>query len=308
MGGLAGELTADAASALGLRPGIAVAMSGIDAHAGMLGVGVVAPGAVALITGTSTCQLAQSATPVFDAGLCGPFECAVVDRARTIEAGQASTGGTVRWLMEIAGQRWPAERRYQSADAEAAEIAPGASSEFATAPFPTDGKLVSQVGGWSMRINQSGTRKDIGCNVIKCLRIRRRVSRSRKQAAPAGHVRALERGSRPHGLRRRVPAANHAIGSPVAFAPGRDHDDDRDDADSDPGCVCAGTRRHRPQERSSQAPCRAARCCTKSDCTARCPARSPCTSAASSIVVVALFTWIFSWNELLGCADPHERR
>ncbi len=55
MGGLAGELTADAANALGLRPGIAVAMSGLDAHAGMLGVGVVAPGAVALITGSSTC-------------------------------------------------------------------------------------------------------------------------------------------------------------------------------------------------------------------------------------------------------------
>ncbi len=126
MAGKAGALTAEAAALLGLRPGIAVSMSGIDAHAGMLGVGVVAPGALALITGTSTCQLAQSSEAVFDRGLWGPFESAIVPEQWTIEAGQASTGGTVRWLMEIAGGRWPQDSRYQSADAEAAAISPGA--------------------------------------------------------------------------------------------------------------------------------------------------------------------------------------
>jgi FGGY-family pentulose kinase len=126
MAGKAGELSAEAAQLLGLRAGIAVAMSGIDAHAGMLGVGVYKPGAVALITGTSTCQLAQSHEAIFDRGLWGPFQDAVVPNAWTIEAGQASTGGTVRWLMDIAGARWPKETRYQSADAEAAAIAPGA--------------------------------------------------------------------------------------------------------------------------------------------------------------------------------------
>lgn len=126
MGGVAGTLTAAAAASLGLCAKTPVSMSGIDAHAGMLGVGVVAPGTVALITGTSTCQLAQSAEPVFDDGLWGPFESAVVPSAWTIEAGQASTGGTVRWLMELAGARWGSERRYEAADAEAAQIAPGA--------------------------------------------------------------------------------------------------------------------------------------------------------------------------------------
>ena len=126
MGGVAGTLTANAAHALGLKMGTPVAMSGIDAHAGMIGVGVSAPGSVALITGTSTCQLAQAASPVFDAGLWGPFESAIVPDAWTIEAGQASTGGTVRWLMEMAGARWPVEHRYAAADAEAAAIAPGA--------------------------------------------------------------------------------------------------------------------------------------------------------------------------------------
>ncbi len=125
MGGRAGELTDAAAAELGLRAGTAVAMSGIDAHAGMLGVGVAGPGAVALITGTSTCQLAQASTAVFDRGLWGPFESAVIPGEWTIEAGQASTGGTVRWLMELAGARWPEATRYESADAEAASIAPG---------------------------------------------------------------------------------------------------------------------------------------------------------------------------------------
>lgn len=40
-------------------------------------------------------------------------------------------------------------------------------SEFATAPFPTNGKLVTQVGGWSMGINKFGTQKDIAWDFIK---------------------------------------------------------------------------------------------------------------------------------------------
>jgi len=55
--------------------------------------------------------------------LWGPFESAVVPGAWTIEAGQASTGGTVRWLMDLAGARWDSQRRYEAADAEAALLA-----------------------------------------------------------------------------------------------------------------------------------------------------------------------------------------
>lgn len=127
MGGKAGELTPEAARMLGLRTGIAVSMSGIDAHAGMVGMNVLAPGTLALITGTSTCQLVQSAGPVHDPGLWGPFEDAVVAGEWTIEAGQASTGGTVRWLLETLGGAVPAgEQRYSSADAAAAAVNPGA--------------------------------------------------------------------------------------------------------------------------------------------------------------------------------------
>lgn len=125
MGVKAGELTPQAALELGLRSGIAVSMSGIDAHAGMVGMKVLAPGTLALITGTSTCQLVQSPGPVIDPGLWGPFEDAVVQSEWTIEAGQASTGGTVRWLLDMLKSESKAER-YIAADAEAAAVRPGA--------------------------------------------------------------------------------------------------------------------------------------------------------------------------------------
>jgi len=96
-------------------------MSGIDAHAGMVGMNVLAAGTVALITGTSTVQLVQSEQAVFDAGLWGPFESAVIDGDWTIEAGQSSTGGTVRWMLDLLSGTLPTgERRYEAADAAAA--------------------------------------------------------------------------------------------------------------------------------------------------------------------------------------------
>ncbi len=127
MGGRAGTLSAAAASELGLPAGMSVSVSGIDAHAGMVGMNVLSPGTLALITGTSTCQLAQSRAAVFDQGLWGPFEDAVIHGDWTLEAGQSSTGGTVRWLLDLLGGSLPAgEGRYEAADSAAAAVPPGA--------------------------------------------------------------------------------------------------------------------------------------------------------------------------------------
>ena len=127
MGSQVGELSREAAAALGLPAGIAVAMGGIDAYAGMLGIGALVPGEVALVTGTSTCQLVQSATPLFHPGLWGPFMGAVTPGEWTLEAGQASTGGTVRWLLEmLGGELPPGAERYAAADAAAAATPSGA--------------------------------------------------------------------------------------------------------------------------------------------------------------------------------------
>ncbi len=38
---------------------------------------------------------------------------------------------------------------------------------YATAPFPTDGRLVTQVGGWTMGINKFGTQRDMTWDFIK---------------------------------------------------------------------------------------------------------------------------------------------
>ena len=64
---------------------------------------------------------------VFDPGLWGPFESAVIDSDWTLEAGQSSTGGTVRWVLDLLGGSLPAgEQRYAAADAAAAAVPTGA--------------------------------------------------------------------------------------------------------------------------------------------------------------------------------------
>jgi ribulose kinase len=123
-------LTAEAAQALGLTTATTVSVSGIDAHAGMVGINALEPGTLALIMGSSTCQLALSQEPIFDDGIWGPFESAVVPGAWVAEAGQASTGSTVRWLIDLVDGTAlgspPAGDRYARVEALAAAVPPGA--------------------------------------------------------------------------------------------------------------------------------------------------------------------------------------
>lgn len=130
MGGRVGTLTAAAAEALGLTTGTVVSLSGIDAHAGMVGIDALQPGVLALITGSSTCQLALSRDPIFDPGIWGPFESAVTDGDWVLEAGQASTGSAVRWLLDLLDGSAlgvaPDSDRYGPIEALAAAVPPGA--------------------------------------------------------------------------------------------------------------------------------------------------------------------------------------
>ncbi|MCU0692063.1 MAG: FGGY-family carbohydrate kinase, partial [Polyangiaceae bacterium] len=106
VGDRAGELTAASAAQLGLRPGIPVASSLIDAHAGGLGVlGFREAGAplsadvleqrVALIGGTSTCHMAVSREPRFVPGVWGPYYAAMVPELWLSEGGQSATGALI---------------------------------------------------------------------------------------------------------------------------------------------------------------------------------------------------------------------
>jgi ribulose kinase len=98
LGAPVGELRQEIAGQLGLAPGTPVAEGSVDAYAGALGLGVVEPGTLALITGSSHCLIAQSAAPVHDPGFWGAYTDAMIPGLYTIEAGQAATGSIVAWF------------------------------------------------------------------------------------------------------------------------------------------------------------------------------------------------------------------
>jgi FGGY-family pentulose kinase len=125
------RLAAGAAEELGLRPGIPVAQGGIDAYLGMLGLGAVGVGDVAMIMGSSTCHLAMSARGLFGSGLLGCYPDAVVEGLYTLEGGQTATGSILDWYRRhFAGyETAEAERTgrhvYEVLDAKAAAVPPG---------------------------------------------------------------------------------------------------------------------------------------------------------------------------------------
>lgn len=125
------RLSAAAAEELGLRPGTPVAQGGIDAYLGMLGLGAVGPGDLALIMGSSTCHLAMSPRPVLGSGMLGCFPDAVVEGLYTLEGGQTATGSILDWYRrhfagnEAREAEQTGRKVYEILDAKAAAVAPG---------------------------------------------------------------------------------------------------------------------------------------------------------------------------------------
>ncbi|PKU22275.1 FGGY-family carbohydrate kinase [Telmatospirillum siberiense] len=104
-------LSATAAAQFGLTPGIPVATSIIDAHAGGLGViGAAIDGArpdraqierrVALIGGTSSCHMAVSEQARFVPGVWGPYFSAMIPEMWLNEGGQSATGALIDFVIE----------------------------------------------------------------------------------------------------------------------------------------------------------------------------------------------------------------
>ncbi len=111
MGERAGGLTEAAATELGLAAGTPVGVSIIDAHAGGLGLLGArldgrAPDAetleqrVALIGGTSSCQMAVSREPKFVPGIWGPYYSAMIPGLWLTEGGQSATGALIDHVIE----------------------------------------------------------------------------------------------------------------------------------------------------------------------------------------------------------------
>ena len=103
-------LTPDAARDLGLKPGIPVGVSIIDAHAGGLGLLGMNPDGngsedarfdtrIALIGGTSSCHMAVSKEPRFISGVWGPYYSAMIPGLWLNEGGQSATGALIDHII-----------------------------------------------------------------------------------------------------------------------------------------------------------------------------------------------------------------
>lgn len=100
-------LSVDAAEAMGLPPGTAVAAGLIDAHAG--GVGTVgARGGVAdpekclgFVFGTSSCTMTTTRAPAFVPGVWGPYYSAMVPGMWLSEGGQSAAGAAIDHLVTL---------------------------------------------------------------------------------------------------------------------------------------------------------------------------------------------------------------
>ncbi len=103
MGEPIATLTANAAEHLGLPISTPVIQGGADAYVAMIGLGVVKPGRLAFITGSSHLHLGLSDTPLHASGIWGTYPDAVVKGLYAVEGGQTSTGSVTAWLRRLLG-------------------------------------------------------------------------------------------------------------------------------------------------------------------------------------------------------------
>ena len=122
LGAVIDGLTPATAEHLGLNAGTPVAQGGSDAFIGMIGLGVVRPGQLAFVTGSSHLHLGVSALPFDGRGIWGTYKDAVIPGRHIVEGGQTSTGSVVNWFKGLLD---PA-MSYERLNAEAAKLPPGA--------------------------------------------------------------------------------------------------------------------------------------------------------------------------------------
>ena len=86
----------------------------------MVGLGVVRPGSLAFITGSSHLQLGLSAIPFNGTGVWGTYCDALLPGSHAVEGGQTSTGSVVNWLRRLYGVA-----DYDDLNRDAAKLPPG---------------------------------------------------------------------------------------------------------------------------------------------------------------------------------------
>ncbi|GAA0137767.1 ribulokinase [Paenibacillus sp. YSY-4.3] len=102
LGTNAGGLTEQMAQMMGLKPGIAVAVGNVDAHAAVPAVGVVTPGKLVMAMGTSICHMLLGTEEKQVEGMCGVVEDGIIPGLYGYEAGQSAVGDIFEWYVEEA--------------------------------------------------------------------------------------------------------------------------------------------------------------------------------------------------------------
>ncbi len=138
LGERAGGLTADAAAWTGLRPGTAVAVANVDAHAAVPAATVTEAGRMVIIMGTSNCHMVLGTEERIVPGMCGYVEDGIIPGFFGYEAGQSCVGDHFAWFTENcvpAAYEREAEARgvniHQLLEEKAAALQPGESGLLA---------------------------------------------------------------------------------------------------------------------------------------------------------------------------------
>ena len=100
LGERAGGLCKQAAQWTGLKPGTAVAVANVDAHAAVPASTVTEPGRMMMIMGTSTCVMILSSQEHVVPGICGCVEDGIIPGYFGYEAGQSCVGDHFAWFVE----------------------------------------------------------------------------------------------------------------------------------------------------------------------------------------------------------------
>ena len=132
LGQRAGGLTAEMATATGLRPGTAVAIANVDAHVSVPACTVVRPGQMVMVMGTSICHMVLGTEKQLVPGMCGVVEDGILPGYFGYEAGQSGVGDIFAWYIEqgVPPAYWDEARRagvgiHQLLEAKAAALRPG---------------------------------------------------------------------------------------------------------------------------------------------------------------------------------------
>lgn len=100
IGDKAGEINGEGANLTGLKKGTAVAVALIDAHAAVPAAGVVKPGKLLMIMGTSTCHMLLGEKETIVPGMAGVVADGIIPGYYGYEAGQACVGDHFDWFIK----------------------------------------------------------------------------------------------------------------------------------------------------------------------------------------------------------------